>query len=77
MPSAWRQAYDTCPATGQVYEEQLVEGLAAETVIMTGDTACLWNGIVTNAMVEMMITGVYLKIKLAKWLVMCGKSSTR
>ena len=57
MPSTWRQAYDTCPEAGQVYVEQLVEGLAAETAIMTGDTACLWNGIVANAMVGMMITG--------------------
>ena len=57
MPDLWKTAYNSCPQNGHVYKESMIQGLAAETVILLGDTACLWNGVVTRAMVKMMTTG--------------------
>ena len=58
MPQPWRDAAEEAEQRGKhIYVEPCLQGLAAETVEMLGDTKVLWNGMFTKAMVRMLQVG--------------------
>ena len=66
MPESWKAAEQNCPETGHEYVELCLQGLAAETVIMLGNTSVIWNGMFTKAMVRMLEIGGIEPAKIRK-----------
>lgn len=57
LPQEWKGAYANCAEEGHGLLQKLMWGLAAETVMMLGNSRLLMNGILTKAMVKTMISG--------------------
>ena len=62
MPESWSESY-ALGEHGHTYKEQLIDGLAKEITLKTGNTRVLWNGIVTKALVKMLRIGKIKRVR--------------
>jgi hypothetical protein len=57
IPAAWMKDFDDCPDHGHKYVSTMLKGLAAETILQTGNSNLLWRGILPHSMIKMMHMG--------------------